>query len=494
MMRYLSEQFDDIAQQSGTRQAVVDGEISLSYRRLLEWSEDISARLDHSSRMDGRRVALLLPNSAAFVASFFAVARVGGVIAPLNMEYGFQDLKYYLVDIDPAAIITSPAGITPLREAIAHLEKPPTVLLLNAPNTCDILNSEDGEHSPSPCDRSDSPLLLLYTSGSTGQPKRVVRTQRNLLNEVETLQSLFKVSEADRFLGAAPFCHVNGLVRSMLTAMLGGASLYSIGNFSRRRVLQLIGQEHLTFFGGVPQMFTILAQTPVRDAVNLSSLRVVFSSSAPLTVRDNQKFHSVYRVLIRQLYGSTETGTISYNDHPDLEDHLASVGRTLPGVTLAVVDEKGNRLPPNTEGEIAVSSPFAISSYEGNAAASRKSFRDGFYLTGDLGRVDLKGYVTLVGRKTIMINRGGYKVNPYEVEEMIRQHPKVAEVLVRGASGPYGDDLIQGLVVTSEPCTAEEIVTFCRGKIAHYKIPSRVEFVTHLPKTSTGKIRRNILQ
>ncbi len=493
MTYFLTEQFDTVARHAGAHPAVVDEGTTLSYDHLLRWSEAISTQLHRHRQIDGRRVALVLPNSAAFVAAFFAVSRVGGIVAPLNVEYRSQELKYYLADIDPTAILVSPAAINPVREAIEHFAQQPALFLLNAPGTCETLGLGDAQSSPPSSVASDQPLLLLYTSGSTGQPKRVIRTHAHLRAETETLRTLFHISSADRFLGAAPFCHVNGLVRSMLTATLGGATLYPIREFARRTVLQLISRERLTFFGGVPQMFIILAQTPSRDAVDLSSLRIAFSSSASLTPRDNREFHRVYGVPIRQLYGSTETGTISYNDHPQLEEHLASVGQPLPGITLAVSDEDGKQLSPGVEGEILVSSPFAISSYEGNVTATQKSFRDGFYLTGDLGCIDPDGYVTLSGRKSLMINRGGYKVNPYEVEEAIRQYPKVADVVVVGVPGPYGDDVIRCVVVPSAPCTAEEIVLYCRNQIAAYKIPSRIEFRESLPKSPTGKIRRNSL-
>jgi long-chain acyl-CoA synthetase len=492
-MYFVTEQFDTVARHAGAHPAVVDEGTTLSYDQLLRWSEAISTQLHRHHQMDGRRVALVLPNSAAFVAAFFAVSRVGSVIAPLNVEYRSQELKYYLADIDPAAILVCPAAVNSVREAVGQLARQPALFLLNAPGTCEALSLGDAQSGPPSSAGSDRPLLLLYTSGSTGQPKRVVRTHAQLRAETETLRTLFDIRPADRFLGATPFCHVNGLIRSMLTSMLGGATLYPVREFARRAVLQLISRERLTFFGGVPQLFIILAQTPARDAVDLSSLRIVFSSSAPLTPRDNQEFHRVYGVPIRQLYGSTETGTISYNDHPRLEEHLASVGRPLPGISLAVVDEERRRLPPGVEGEIVVSSPFAISSYEGNSAATQKSFRDGLYLTGDLGSLDSDGYVTLSGRKSLMINRGGYKVNPYEVEDAIRQYPKVTDVVVLGVPGPYGDDVIRCVVVPNVPCTAEEIVLYCRSQIAAYKIPSRIEFRESLPKSPTGKIRRDSL-
>jgi long-chain acyl-CoA synthetase len=492
MTRLVSEAFDAVCREAGEHAAIVEEENVFPYSRLLRWSELISAHLDRRQPMAGRRIAVMLPNSAALVASFFAVARVGGVIAPVNVEYRSQELKHYLTDINAAAVLTYRAAINPVQEAIESLARKPALFLVDSPETCEVLNP--GETLQGKDLRSEeSPLLLLYTSGSTGAPKRVVRTHAQLLAEVETLRALFAVTPRDRFLGATPFCHVNGLVRTMLNAMLGGATLYPIRQFARRTVLQLITKERLTFFGGVPQMFVLLAQTPPREAVDLSSLRIVFSSSAPLQARHNREFQRVYGLFIRQLYGSTETGTISYNNHSELEKYLESVGCALPGVSLAVIDEEGRRLSTGREGEIAVSSPFAISCYEGNIAATEKSFRDKFYLTGDLGSVDSEGFVTLTGRKSLMINRGGYKVNPYEVEEAIRQHPKVDDVAVLGAPGPHGEEIIRCLVVARENCRPEEIILHCRNRIADYKIPSRIEFRESLPKSPTGKLRRDSL-
>src|SRR5262245_58396853 len=174
-MTYLvTEQFDTVARHAGARPAVVDEGTTLSYDNLLQWSEAISAQLHRHRQIDRRRVVLVLPNSAAFVAASFAVSRVGGVVASLNVEYRSQELKYYLTDIDPAAILVSPAAVSPVREAIEHFAQQPALFLLNAPGTCETLSLGDAQSAPSASGGSDHPLLLLYTSGSTGQPKRVV--------------------------------------------------------------------------------------------------------------------------------------------------------------------------------------------------------------------------------------------------------------------------------------------------------------------------------
>ena len=492
MQRFLAKEFDAVCRRAGSRPAVVDEGATLSYRRLLRWSETITMQLDRNQDVDGCRFALLLPNSAAFIASFLGVARVGGVVAPLNVGYRSQELEHYLSDMDASAVLVSAATANAAEGAIRRLSRKPALLLVDFPGRCEVLSQGDVLGALLHFN-GNPPLLLLYTSGSTGPPKRVVRSHAHLLAEIETLHALFGVGPHDRFLGVAPFSHVNGLVRSMLTAILAGATIYPLRQFALRPVLQLISKERLTFFGGVPQMFILLAQTPRRGDFDLSSLQVVFSSSAPLTLRDNRDFQRVYGFCVRQLYGSSETGTISYNDHPEVGEHLESVGRALTGVTVTVIDDDGRPLPPCSEGEIGVSSRFAISSYEGNEATTEMSFRDGLYLTGDIGRMDFNGSITLTGRKSIMVNRGGYKVNPYEVEQAIRLHPKVTDVVVYGAPGPHGDQIVRCRMVVREACTAEEIILHCRGRIADYKIPSSIEFSKSLPRTPTGKVVRDRL-
>jgi long-chain acyl-CoA synthetase len=495
----LAERFDMVRRAVGGRPAIVADGGALSYERLGQWSEVVAGSLDRSRSVSGRRVALVLPNGGAFVAAFLGAARSGAVVAPLNPGYRRQEVEHYLADMGPAAVVVCLETAPLVGEALSRLAEPPRLLLVGDPGTCEILSPGGGAGGPDPVPAWPSPplpsppLLLLYTSGSTGPPKRVIRTHAQLLAEIDALSAVFAVTPGDRFLGAVPFSHVNGLVRSMLTATLGGASLYPVRHFARRTLLELVGRERLTFFGAVPPMIVMLARTRAREREDLSTLRLIFSASAPLIADDTLAFRRAFGIVVRQLYGSTETGTISFNDHPRPEQHLESVGRALPGVRLAVLDESGRPLPPGVEGEITVSSPFAVTGYDGNEAATGRSFRDGVYLTGDLGRIDEGGTLTLTGRKSFMINRGGYKVNPYEVEQAIRRHPKVADVTVLGAPGPHGDQVVRCLVVSREPCTAEEIARHCREWIADYKIPSHIEFHESLPRTVTGKIRRDAL-
>ncbi len=480
----------------GSRPAIHDpaaGE--LTYGELLGWSERISRVLEAWVADPGQRVALCLPNSASFVAAWFGAARVGAVVAPLNPLYRTRELADHLADLEPAAVVTDAEHLPPIRHVVATpgaeraLGVEPALVELASDRRVRLVRPGRGRGARVPAEGSP-PLLQQYTSGSTGRPKRVIRTHAALLAELAALTEVFGVGEDDRFLGAAPFSHVNGLVRTMLTAVSVGGCLYPVRAFHRRHVLDLLAAERVTFFGGVPQMFAILARTPLRGSVDLSALRVAFSSSAPLLVEDSRLFTERYGVVIRQLYGSTETGTIAFNRGPDPEGGRGSVGVPLPGVEVAVVGADGSRLPAGAEGELAVRSPFAAAGYFGDPVATREAFRDGWYLTGDLGTRDAEGRLTLTARKSLLINRGGFKVNPYEVEAVIRSHPRVSEAVVFGRPGPHGDEVVCCAVVAAGSCTAEEIVLHCRERLAEFKVPSRVEFRPGLPKSATGKILR----
>jgi long-chain acyl-CoA synthetase len=463
---------DEWAVRAGNRLAVVEPARRWTYSELAARSESIARVLESVGVAPGQRVGLMLPNCGAFVASFDAIAGMQACVVPLNPRYRRQELRHYLMDVDAALIV--PPELLPLAQAefggaIVEVDYDGSARALGG-----VAQGSSGDTSA---------LLLQYTSGSTGAPKRVIRTRAMLELELRQLADTFALDAADRFLGLAPFTHVNGLVRTMLTSVFVGGTLYPVADFHRRAVLDLVTEERLTFFGGVPTMFTVLADTPVRGRVDLSSLRVAFSASAPLPARENIRFRERYGFHVRQVYGSTETGAISANLDEDLEQSLDSVGTPLPGVRVEVLEDD----------EIAISSPWAIDAYAGNPEATAAAFRNGFYLSGDLGRWNDDGSLVLTGRKTFLINHSGFKVNPHEVEQAILMHPKVRQVVVVGASSARGDEIVRCVATTSEPCTSDELVEHCRGLIADYKIPSRIEFRDELPMSPTGKILRSDL-
>ncbi len=495
-----SDRFDKLAAERAGRLAVREPERDWHYEVVHARSMGITRSLHDLDVRSGHAVALMVPNSAAFVASFLGIARAGGVIAPFNVRYRQQELVYYLQDTRATAIVVAAELVPVAQEALTSLESPPALLEVAGDGSCHVVSPGRGQDEGSAAEdpaagdpaawhmSESAPLLLQYTSGSTGAPKRILRSNCMLLDELERLARAFRLGQDDRFLGAAPFSHVNGLVRTMMTSVYVGGTLYPVSEFQRRAVLDLMTSERITYFGAVPYMFAILARSPVRGEVDLSSLRVAFSASAPLLPDDNRLFAEKYGPYVRQLYGSTETGTISVNLQEPADERLELVGLPLDGIRIEIWDDNGRPVPDDEEGEVVIASPHAITAYDGNPEATEASFRDGFYLSGDLGRMDGEGYLTLTGRKRFLINRGGFKVNPLEVEKAIQSHPRVTEVAVLGAPSRFGDELVRCVIVRNGPLTEDEIAEHCRTRIADYKIPSLIEFRDDLPKSPTGKI------
>jgi long-chain acyl-CoA synthetase len=282
-------------------------------------------------------------------------------------------------------------------------------------------------------------------------------------------------------------------MRTMLASLRGGASLFPLPRFDRQLVAETVEKHKISLFIAVPFMFGILAKTRFARPPDFSSLRFCISASAPMPLEANHEFSHRFGIMVRQLYGSTETGTISVNLSPDIRASLNSVGLPLEGVEVLVMDERGSVLGPKAAGELAVRSPGAIQQYVGDPTANRGAFRDGFFMTGDIGEMDAQGRLYLKGRKKFLINKGGYKINPAEIEELLGSHPKVAEVAVLGVPTAFEDEKVKAVVVLREPCEETELISHCQGQLADFKIPSLIEFREQLPKSATGKIRKQLL-
>ena len=316
----------------------------------------------------------------------------------------------------------------------------------------------------------DAPVMYQFSSGSTGRPKRIARTHANLLFELDSLTRTLDLTSKERFLGVAPFSHVNGLMRSMLASVRAGATLYPLAKFERRAVAEVIEKNAISVFIGVPFMFSMLAKANFHRQPDFSSLRLCVSASAPMPKKLNQEFHGQFGQYVRQLYGSTETGTISVNLSGYIAGSLESVGTPIAGVAVEVFTDDGRIAGVGAEGELAVNSPAAITGYDGLAELNQEAFRDDYFFTGDLGRRDQDGLLYLVGRKKFFINKGG-KINPHQIEEVLESHPKVEEAVVIGEPTSYGDEKVKAVIVPNAPCTQEEIVEYCRGKIADLRAP-----------------------
>jgi long-chain acyl-CoA synthetase len=260
----------------------------------------------------------------------------------------------------------------------------------------------------------------------------------------------------------------------------------------RGRALEVIERERATIFAGVPFNYRLLADAP--GEADLSSLRWCYSAGTALPRPAFDAFRERFGIAVRQLYGCTEAGLMTINVEPDPEESFASVGTPAPGVRFAVVDEDGAPLPLGEEGELVVSSPGLTGGYVDMPDVNRQAFRDGFYFTGDLGRIDSLGRVFITGRKKLLIEVAGYKVDPIEVEDVLVAHPKVREAVVVGVRGRVeGEEIVKAAVVRGDDCGERELIEFCQTRLANWKVPQLVEFREEIPKSPLGKILRKYL-
>jgi long-chain acyl-CoA synthetase len=405
----------------------------------------------------GDRVALLLPNGPALAVGFLAVAQLGAVAVPLNPQYKPAELDFYTRDCGVGLVLSDEQEVDRLIEEGAPLDPEPR----------------------SPRDVA----LLAYSSGSTGRPKRVPRTTGQLWWEADRIVETMGLTAEDTIACTIPMFHAYGLGCCFLAALRSGASLVIADPhrpvaLARDDLLRLLEREQVTVFPSVPFVFRVLAE----GRGDLSSVRLCFSAGNALPRSTFEAFDRAFGVPIRQLYGLTETGAVTVNVDDDAREDPASVGRPMRGIEIDVFDDAGKTLEPGRIGDIAVRSP-----------AMSTRFGDRF-ATGDRGRLDAAGRLTITGRRKLLIDVRGDKVDPIEVEDVLAVHPKVREVVVVGVpSGIEGEDLVKAVVVGDEGCGERELIRFCRERLANYKVPQLVEFRDEIPRSSLGKVLRKYL-
>jgi long-chain acyl-CoA synthetase len=336
----------------------------------------------------------------------------------------------------------------------------------------------------------------MFSSGSTGKSKRVTRTQHNLLAEFEAMVATAGHTAQDRILCTVPLYHAHGFANALVVSLLSGACMVlPASEFNARATMGLLVSEGVTIYPAVPFMIKMLCDTRFTEPPDLSRLRLVFTAGAPLPEAVSARFAQIYGKTVGQLYGSTETGAISLNvlhqtDKPN------SVGRPLNGYEVQIREEDGEVLPAGETGEIWIGSPATTRRYDGLPEMTEQCFAGDYFFAGDTGHLDADGYLYVTGRKKLLINVAGYKVDPLEVEEVLAKHPKIGDSVVVGvAHAGYGEK-IKAVVVRrpeAEACTEAEIIEFASEHLAEYKVPKMVEFRDEVPRSPLGKILRKYL-
>jgi long-chain acyl-CoA synthetase len=479
--------------------ALVHRDERIGYAELVDRIERVASGLAQRGIGPGDAVGLALRDDPWFVTCFHAIAALGARVVPVNPAFKQPELEFCFRAAGVRAVISDERTAGVCERIVAGFDRPAEVISASAAHgqslTLDAL-LESGSAERLPARRPEEIFVYQYSSGSTGRPKLVPRTHGQCAAEAALYATLGLTSE-DTIFSAIPLFHTYGMGASLFGGAVSGATVVILEDphpflLRRHRALELIEAERATVFPGVPFNFRLMAEAPA--GADLSSLRLCFSAGTALPRSSFEAFGERFGVLVRQLYGSTETGIISANMSEDPVATFESVGIPLGEARVEIVDEEGEPLPVGELGEVTVKSPAATNGYAEMDEPNRRAFRDGWYFTGDLGRLDESGMLSLAGRTKLLIEVGGYKVDPIEVQDVIEAHPGIEEAIVVGAPGKVeGEELVKAVVVADGDCDKRELTAFCRERLANFKVPQIVEFRDEIPKSPLGKVLRKYL-
>ena len=436
----------------------------------------------------GDRLALYLPNRLEYIDLFLAATRLGVIVVPINVLYRERELGHIIGDATPKAMVT--AELT----ASAELKFGPTYAW-----QADELAAEAARRPATAIDTSalddSTPAALIYTSGTTGPPKGAVITHGNLAANARNLVASWHITADDRFLLALPLFHAHGLGNGVHCWLLTGCRTRLLERFDRASAAETFLDFRPTLFFGVPTMYVRMLEIDDQVAQGIGSrLRLCVSGSAPLPAQVLEDFDARFGQRILERYGMTETLMTLSNPY-DGERRAGTVGKPLPGVEARILDEHGADVAEGVTGQLHVKSPTLFAGYWNRPDATKAAFRDGWFATGDLAVRSADGYYTLCGRRSDLIIAGGFNIYPREIEELLAEHPAVAEVAVVGSPDPVKGEVPVAFVVP-RPDTAQDssaLVAWCRDRLASFKVPREVRFLDALPRNAMGKVEKNRL-
>ncbi len=506
---HLAAIFAEQAKEHPDRQFLVFGSRRMTYAQVEREARALGQALSGLGVKPGDRLAVDLPNWPEWVVTLLAAAYEGVALVPLDPSLSFHELKHQLRHAEVrAAVVAEGYGDVDYVELYHRLlpDLPDLGAIVTVGSTerwldsrmyryPDLVSKRPARASSPPADVA-APLVILYTSGTMGKPKGVTLSHRNVCLTAHAAAELLRHTGEDRALGAVPLFGIFGL-HVVSVAVTAGATLVLQERFNARDALNLIRRERVTVVHGVPTMFELLMRDPSFEEQPPSTCRTGIVAGSPVSPDLVRRIRQWCDVQIA--YGLTETGpTVTmtgFDDVPERRSH--TVGRPIPGVEVKVVDLKSGALHgPEAVGELAVRGPNVMLGYYRMPSETARSFTsEGFFLTGDLAIVDEDGYVRIVGRRNEVIIRGGYKVYPRELEDLLRTHPAVGDACVVGIPNEMLGELICACVVATEGSivTGDELKEFCREAVADYKVPDLVRFFDTLPLTGSGTVKRREL-
>ena len=511
--------FDRMAAKYAAREALVvrHQDLRWSWAELKRRVDNLACSLRRLGLEPGERVGIWSQNCSEWVLTQFATAKAGLILVNINPAYRRSELEYALNKVGCKALILSPSFKTSnyieiLQSVALDLKTLQTVIRLGKEKTDGMLNFDDLLVDASDAEveqlealgrtlQFDDPINIQFTSGTTGMPKGATLTHHNILNNGYFIGEAMRFTENDRLCIPVPLYHCFGMVLGNLACLTHGATMvYPDGGFDPKSVLEAVQAERCTALHGVPTMFIAVLDHPDFASYDLSRLRTGIMAGSPCPVEVMKRVAE--KMNMREVtiaYGMTETSPVSFQSSVDdpLERRVSTVGRIQPHIEVKIVDAEGRVVPCGEKGELLTRGYSVMLGYWNDEEKTREAIdAAGWMHTGDLATIDAEGYCNIVGRSKDMVIRGGENIYPREVEEFLYRHPKIQDVQCIGVpDDKYGEELCACVVLRQGmSSTEEEIREFCRGQIAHYKIPRYVKFVEGFPMTVTGKIQKYLLR
>jgi oxalate---CoA ligase len=437
----------------------------------------------------GDRVATSLPNGLGAIVTFVA-ASMAGTAAPLNPGYRQEEVAFYLEDTSAKLLIAPAEGMDDAKAAANERGTPVYILEGEADGYCRIAGAAtDAPQIPPP--DPEAVALVLHTSGSTGRPKRVPIKHKNLAASTRNIAATYDLSTEDVALCVMPLFHVHGLVASTISTLATGGTLVVPAKFNALSFWKTVREHNVTWYSAVPTIHSLLlARAGDTRPEGSEGLRFIRSCSAALPPEMMTKMEEVFGAPVLEAYGMTEASHQMASNPQLPRSHKAGSVGPATGIEIGIMDPTGNLLPQGERGEVVIKGPNVVDGYENNPEANASSFTNGWFRTGDQGYLDEEGYLFLTGRLKEMINRGGEKIGPREIDEVLLVHPSINEAVAFGVPHKTWGEEVAAAVTLKGPATEAEILAFCKERLADFKRPKKIYIVDAIPRTATGKIQR----
>jgi long-chain acyl-CoA synthetase len=483
------------ADEHPTHPAIRLGEHTVSYAELDRAARSVATSLRARGIEPGETVAILVPNVPEFTIAYFGILYAGCTVVPLNVLLSAPEVTYHLEDSRARLLFAHPFFGDPVREGASRAGVPVVWVGGEGPDTVEAMASAEPMPALHPTSAADT-AVVLYTSGTTGRPKGAELTHSNLLiNCAIVVPRLLPLDGDDVMLATLPLFHSFGQTCVQNATIALGATFTLLPRFTPEEALEIMERDRVTLFAGVPTMYFALLHHEGRE-YDLSSLHYCMAGGAPMPMEVMRAFEAKYPVKILEGYGLSETSPVASFNMLNRPRKPGSIGYPVWGVEMAILDEADRPVPDGEPGEICIRGHNVMKGYLRRPDETKEAMRGGWFHSGDIGIRDAEGSYAIVDRKKDMIIRGGFNIYPREVEEVLFSHPAVLEAAVLGVPHERHGEEVKAIVVCrpGRSLTAEEVIAFCKERLAAYKYPRIVEFSEGLPKGPTGKILKRELR